>query len=185
MQVETPRTRRPLVLVTVMLAMFMIAVESTIISTAMPQIAGQLGDLHLYSWVFSAFLLTQSATTVLFGKLADQFGRKPVLLVGIAVFLCGTTLCGLAWSMPSLIAFRLIQGVGAGAIQPVCVTVIGDLYPMQERGKIQGYLASVWGVSSVLGPLTGGLIVAKLSWAWVFWKAFVELMDEESIVSTM
>ena len=169
MQVETPRTRRPLVLVTVMLAMFMIAVESTIISTAMPQIAGQLGDLHLYSWVFSAFLLTQSATTVLFGKLADQFGRKPVLLVGIAVFLCGTTLCGLAWSMPSLIAFRLIQGVGAGAIQPVCVTVIGDLYPMQERGKIQGYLASVWGVSSVLGPLTGGLIVAKLSWAWVFW----------------
>jgi EmrB/QacA subfamily drug resistance transporter len=164
-----PQTSRPLVLGSVMLAMFMIAIETTIVSTAMPQIAGQLGDLHLYAWVFAAFLLTQTATTVLFGKLADQFGRKPVLLVGIAVFLVGTTLCGLAWSMPSLIAFRLIQGVGAGAIQPVSITVIGDLYSLQERGKIQGYLASVWGVSSVFGPLAGGLIVAHLSWAWVFW----------------
>jgi len=169
MSPQIPTTRRPLVLVSVMLSMFMIAIETTIVSTAMPQIASQLGDLHLYAWVFAAFLLTQTATTVLFGKLADQFGRKPVLLTGIAVFLCGTALCGLAWSMPSLIAFRLIQGVGAGAIQPVAITVVGDLYSLQERGKIQGYLASVWGVSSVFGPLAGGLIVAHLSWAWVFW----------------
>ena len=152
-----------------MAAMFMIAIEATIVSTAMPQIAGQLGDLHLYSWVFSSFLLTQTATTVVFGKLADLYGRKPVLLVGIAVFLVGTVLCGLAWSMPSLIAFRLLQGVGAGAIQPVCLTVVGDLYSVQERGKIQGYLASVWGISSVLGPLAGGLIIQHLSWAWIFW----------------
>jgi EmrB/QacA subfamily drug resistance transporter len=152
-----------------MAAMFMIAIEATIVSTAMPQIAGQLGDLHLYSWVFSSFLLTQTATTVVFGKLADLYGRKPVLLVGIAVFLIGTVLCGLAWSMPSLIVFRLIQGIGAGAIQPVCLTVVGDLYSVQERGKIQGYLASVWGISSVLGPLAGGLIIQHLSWAWVFW----------------
>ncbi len=147
----------------------MIAIEATIVSTAMPQIAGQLGDLHLYSWVFSAFLLTQTTTTVVFGKLADLYGRRPVLLFGIAVFLAGSLLCGFAWSMPSLIAFRLVQGIGAGAIQPVCLTVVGDLYSMEERGKIQGYLASVWGVSSVFGPLAGGLIIQHLSWAWIFW----------------
>lgn len=161
--------RRPFVLASVMAALFMIAIEATIVSTAMPQIAGQLGDLHLYAWVFSAFLLTQTAMTVVFGKLSDIYGRKPVLLVGIAIFLVGTVLCGLAWSMPSLILFRLLQGVGAGAIQPVALTVVGDLYSAAERGKIQGWLASVWGVSSVLGPLAGGLIIAHLSWAWVFW----------------
>jgi EmrB/QacA subfamily drug resistance transporter len=164
-----PRLRRPLVLASVMGAMFMIAIEATIVSTAMPQIAGQLGDLHLYSWVFASFLLTQTAMTVVFGKLADLYGRKPVLLVGIAIFLVGSVLCGLAWSMPSLIAFRLIQGVGAGAIQPVGLTVIGDLYSARERGKVQGYFASVWGISSVLGPLAGGLIVQHVSWAWIFW----------------
>jgi EmrB/QacA subfamily drug resistance transporter len=164
-----PATRRKLVLAAVMAGTFMIAIEATIVSTAMPQIAGQLGDLHLYSWVFSSFLLTQTATTVVFGKLADVYGRRPVVLVGISIFLVGSVLCGLAWSMPSLIVFRLIQGTGAGAIQPVCLTVVGDLYPGQERGKVQGYLASVWGVSSVLGPLAGGLIIQHLSWAWIFW----------------
>ncbi len=166
---SSPTLRRPLVLASVMAAMFMIAIEATIVSTAMPQIAGQLGDLHLYSWVFAAFLLTQTATTVVFGKLADLYGRKPVLLVGIAVFLVGSVLCGFAWSMASLILFRLVQGIGAGAIQPVGITVIGDMYSVQERGKIQGYLASVWGVSSVLGPLAGGLIIQHMSWAWIFW----------------
>lgn len=162
-------TRRPLVLAAVMAAMFMIAIEATIVSTAMPQIAGQLGDLHLYAWVFGSFLLTQTATTVVFGKLSDLYGRRPVLLFGIAVFLTGSLLCGLAWSMPSLILFRLVQGVGAGAIQPVSLTVIGDLYPARERGKVQGYLASVWGISSVAGPLVGGLIIGHLSWPWIFW----------------
>ena len=152
-----------------MLATFTIAVEATIVSTAMPQIAGQLGDLHLYAWVFSAFLLAQTACTVIFGKLADLFGRKPVLLVGIGIFVTGSVLCGFAWSMPSLIAFRLLQGVGGGAIQPVSLTIIGDLYTVQERGRIQGWLASVWGVSSIAGPLAGGLIIAHLSWSWVFW----------------
>ena len=164
-----PKTRRAFVLAAVMAAMFMIAIEATIVSTAMPQIAGQLGDLHLYAWVFSAFLLTQTATTVVFGKLSDLYGRRPVLLFGIAIFLVGSVLCGFAWSMPSLILFRLIQGVGAGAIQPVGITIIGDLYPAQERGKIQGYLASVWEVSSVLGPLCGGLIIQHASWSWIFW----------------
>ena len=161
--------RRALILAAVMAALFMIAIEATIVSTAMPQIAGRLGDLHLYAWVFAAFLLTQTATTVVFGKLSDLYGRRPVLLWGIAVFLAGSLLCGFAWSMPSLIAFRLVQGVGAGAIQPVCLTVVGDLYPARERGRVQGYLASVWGISSVAGPLAGGLIVGHLGWSWIFW----------------
>jgi len=164
-----PVVRRPFVLAAVMAASFMIAIEATIVSTAMPQIAGQLGDLQLYAWVFSSFLLAQTATTVVFGKLADLYGRRSVLLVGISIFLIGSVLCGFAWSMGSLIAFRLIQGLGAGAIQPVSITVIGDIYPTHERGRVQGWLASVWGVSSVIGPLAGGLIIQHVSWAWVFW----------------
>jgi EmrB/QacA subfamily drug resistance transporter len=192
---ETSLTlRRPYVIAAVMAATFMIAIEATIVSTAMPQIAGQLGDLHLYSWVFSSFLLTQTATTVVFGKLADLFGRKPVLLAGIAIFLVGSVLCGVAWSMTSLIVFRLIQGVGAGAIQPVSMTVVGDLYSASERGKIQGYLASVWGISSVIGPLAGGLIIQNVSWAWIFWinvpvglvasALFVAFLHEEKRAGT-
>ena len=164
-----PALRRPMILASVMVAMFMIAIEATIVSTAMPQIAGQLGDLQLYAWVFAAFLLAQTATTMVFGKLADILGRRPVMLWGIAIFLLGSILCGFAWSIPSLIAFRLIQGIGAGSVQPIALTVVGDLYSVKERAKIQGWLASVWGISSVLGPLVGGLIVQHMSWAWIFW----------------
>jgi EmrB/QacA subfamily drug resistance transporter len=152
-----------------MASMAMVAIEATIVSTAMPQIATQLGGLNLYSWVFSSFLLTQTALTVVFGKLADLFGRKPALLAGIAIFLVGSVLAGFAWSMPAMIVFRLIQGVGAGAILPVALTVVGDLYPARERGKVQGYLASVWAVSAVLGPMVGGLLIRQFSWAWIFW----------------
>src|ERR1700735_353496 len=162
-------THRPLVLAAVMAANFMIAIEATIVSTAMPQIVGQLGGLPLYSWVFAAFLLTQTATTMVFGKLADSIGRKTVMLAGIAIFLFGSILCGFAWSMPSLIAFRLAQGVGAGAVQPVAMTIVGDLYSAHERAKIQGWLASVWALSAVLGPLVGALIIQYFSWAWIFW----------------
>jgi MFS family permease len=164
-----PATHRPLVLAAVMAANFMVAIEATIVSTAMPQIVGQLGGLPLYSWVFAAFLLTQTATTVVFGKLADLAGRKLVMLVGIAAFLVGSILCGFAWSMPSLIVFRLVQGIGAGAVQPTAMTIVGDLYSAHERGKIQGWLASVWAVSAILGPLAGGLIIQYFSWAWIFW----------------
>src|ERR1700685_204027 len=162
-------THRTLVLAAVMAANFMIAIEATIVSTAMPQIVGQLGGLPLYSWVFSAFLLTQTATTVVFGKLGDLIGRKTVMLVGIAIFLFGSILCGFAWSMPSLIVFRLLQGVGAGAVQPTAMTIVGDLYSPHERGKIQGWIVSVWAVSAILGPLAGGLIIQYFSWAWIFW----------------
>ena len=162
-------THRTLVLAAVMAANFMVAIEATIVSTAMPQIVGQLGGLPLYSWVFAAFLLTQTATTVVFGKLSDLVGRKKVMLVGIAAFLFGSILCGFAWSMPSLIVFRLVQGIGAGAVQPTAMTIVGDLYSPHERGKIQGWLASVWAVSAILGPLAGGLIIQYFSWAWIFW----------------
>src|ERR1700749_4773964 len=162
-------TPRPLLPPAVMAANFMIAIEATIVSTAMPQIVGQLGGLPLYSWVFAAFLLSQTATTVVFGKLADLAGRKRVMFIGIAAFLVGSILCGFAWSMPSLIVFRLIQGIGAGAVQPTAMTIVGDLYLGHERGKIQGWLASVWALSAVLGPLAGGLIIQHFTWAWIFW----------------
>lgn len=162
-------SRRGLVVVAIMASMAMIAIEATIVSTAMPQIAAQLGQINLYSWVFSAFLLTQTATTVVFGKLADIYGRKPTILLGIALFLFASVLAGFAWSMPSMIAFRLLQGIGAGAIQPVAMTVVADLFPGKQRGKVQGYLASVWALSAVVGPLLGSLIIHNLPWAWIFW----------------
>src|SRR5271154_6288975 len=162
-------THRPLVLAAVMASNFMIAIEATIVSTAMPQIVAQWGGLPLYSWVFAAFLLTQTATTVVFGKLADLAGRKTVMLTGIVIFLFGSILCGFAWSMPSLIVFRLVQGIGAGAVQPTAMTIVGDLYSPHERAKIQGWLASVWALSAILGPLAGGVIIQHFSWAWIFW----------------
>jgi EmrB/QacA subfamily drug resistance transporter len=162
-------THRPLVIAAGMTAMAMVAIEATIVSTVMPQIAASLGGLHLYSWVFASFLLAQTAMTVVFGKLSDLYGRRPVMFAGIAIFLVGSIAAGFAWSMPAMIAFRLIQGAGAGAVQPVALTIVGDLYPGRERGKVQGYLASVWAVSAVVGPMLGALIVTKLSWSWIFW----------------
>lgn len=152
-----------------MAATAMVAIEATIVSTAMPQIVTQLGGLRLYSWVFASFLLAQTATTVVFGKLADLYGRKPIVLAGVGIFLLGSVLAGYAWSMPAMIAFRLIQGIGAGAIQPITLTIIGDLYPIHERGKVQGWLASVWAISAVLGPMVGGFIIRDFSWSWIFW----------------
>src|ERR1700754_953393 len=160
---------RSLILGTIMLATFMVSIEATIVATAMPRVAGELGGFSYYSWVFSAFLLAQSATTPIYGKLSDMFGRKPVLMAGVVVFLAGSLLCGFASSMPSLIAFRVLQGLGAGAIYPVAMTVIGDLYTLDERGHAQGMIAIVWAVSAVIGPLAGGIIIGQLSWAWIFW----------------
>ncbi|TDK35037.1 MFS transporter [Rhizobium deserti] len=162
-------SHRGLVVVAVMASMAMIAIEATIVSTAMPQIAAQLGQINLYSWVFSAFLLSQTAMTVVFGKLSDIYGRKPMILLGIGLFLAASVLAGFAWSMPSMIVFRLLQGIGAGAIQPVAMTVVADLFPGNQRGKVQGYLASVWALSAVVGPLLGSVIIHNLPWAWIFW----------------
>lgn len=166
---EAKYTKRGFVVAAIMASMAMIAVEATIVSTVMPQIAAELGQIHLYSWVFSSFLLTQTATTVVFGKLADVYGRKPIIIYGIALFLVASILAGFAWSMTSMIIFRLLQGIGAGAIQPAAMTVVADLFPGAQRSKVQGYLASVWALSAVVGPLLGSLIIHNLSWAWVFW----------------
>lgn len=162
-------TNRPLVLISVMLAMFVSAVEATIVTTAMPVIASDLGGFSRYSWIFSAYLLMSAVTVLIYGKLADLFGRKPVFLFGMSIFLLGSILCGLAMTMEQLIVYRLIQGVGAGAVMPIVTTIVGDIYTTEERAKIQGYLSSVWGISAVLGPAIGGGIVAYLSWKYVFW----------------
>ena len=167
--IPSARSSRPMIVASIMASMFMVAIEATIVATAMPEIIAQLGGLNIYSWVFSSFLLTQTAMTVVFGKLADLYGRKPVMLIGIGIFLVSSLLAGFAWSMPSMIVFRLLQGIGAGAIQPIAMTIIADLYPARERGKVQGYLASVWAFSAIVGPLAGSLIVHNVSWAWVFW----------------
>jgi EmrB/QacA subfamily drug resistance transporter len=169
MSAPSKQSNRTFVVATIMLATFMVAIEATIVATAMPRIVGQLGGFSYYSWVFSAFLLAQSTTTVIYGKLSDIFGRKPVLIGGIVVFLIGSLLCGFAWSMTSLIVFRLLQGLGAGAIQPVTMTIIGDLFKLEERGRVQGIMATVWATSAVVGPLAGGVIVDNISWAWIFW----------------
>lgn len=163
------QTKRPVVLIALILSMFMAAIEGTIIATAMPNIVSDLGGFTLYSWVFSSFLLMQAVTTMIYGKLADLFGRKPIFVIGVIIFLIGSLLCGLAETMTALVVFRLIQGLGAGAIHPMVTTIVGDMYNLEERAKVQGYLASVWGISSVAGPLLGGMIVQYVDWAWIFW----------------
>ncbi|WP_261133806.1 MDR family MFS transporter [Bacillus sp. Marseille-Q3570] len=167
--IKEKTTLRPLVLTAVILAMFMAAIEGTIVSTAMPSIVADLGGFRLYSWVFSAYLLMQAVTILIYGKLSDLFGRKPVFTFGISMFMIGSVMCGFAGTMEMLIISRLIQGFGAGAVMPIATTIVGDMYTMEERAKIQGYLASVWGISAVLGPALGGFIVLYWEWAWVFW----------------
>ncbi|OIU72394.1 MDR family MFS transporter [Rossellomorea aquimaris] len=169
MKESKKQTKKPYVLAAVMLAMFMGAIEATIVSTAMPAIVGDLGGFSLYSWVFSSYLLMNAVTVLIYGKLSDLFGRKPIITIGIIIFLIGSILCGFSQSMTQLIVFRFIQGFGAGAVLPMATTIVGDIYSKEERAKIQGYLSSVWGISAISGPLIGGLLVEYVSWRFVFW----------------
>ena len=162
------RSERGPVLFAVMLCTGLVALDSTIIATAVPSVVADLGGFAQFPWLFSIYLLTQAVTIPLYGKYADLVGRKPVMFFGIAVFLLGSVLCGIAWSMPTLIIARAVQGIGAGAIQPMCMTMIGDLYTVEERARVQGYVASVWAISSVVGPTLGGVFSEYLSWRWIF-----------------
>ena len=159
---------RSLTVAALLLAMFLSAMEATVVATAMPTVIAELGGLALYGWVGAAYLLASTVTVPLYGKLADRRGRKPVLLAGLAVFLAGSLASGLATSITQLIAFRALQGLGAGAVQPIVITVIGDLYTPAERGRVQGLFGAVWGFAGVAGPLLGGALVHSVSWRWVF-----------------
>lgn len=162
------RSERGPVLLAVMLSMSLVAIDSTILATAVPAVVNDLGGFSQFPWLFSVYLLTQAVTVPIYAKLADLYGRKPVMLVGIGIFVVGSLLCGLAWGMTSLIVFRAVQGIGAGAVQPIGQTIIGDIYTVEERAKVQGYLASIWAISAVLGPTLGGLFSDYLSWRLVF-----------------
>ena len=151
-----------------MLSVGLVAIDATILATAVPSVVEDLGGFSQFPWLFSIYLLAQAISVPLYGKFSDILGRKPVMLLGIALFLLGSVLCGAAWSMPSLIVFRAVQGLGAGAVLPMSMTIIGDLYSIEERSKVQGYVASVWGVSSVVGPTLGGVFSDYLSWRWIF-----------------
>lgn len=152
-----------------MIAIFMPAVESTLVATAMPTIVSDLGGFRLYGWVFSAYLLTSAVTTPIYGRLADLYGRKRVFFAGTGLFLFSSVACGIAWGMVPLVVFRALQGMGAGALQAIPATIIGDMYAPKERARMQGWLAGVWGIASVSGPLLGAFIVEYLSWPLVFW----------------
>jgi len=152
----------------VLLALVVSAFEGTVVTSAMPTITRELGGQHLYSWVFSAFLFASTVGVLISGKLADRLGRKPVFFAGMGLFLVGSALCGLAQSVPGLIAFRVLQGLGAGALQPTTLTISADLYTLRERAAVQGLFTGAWGAGNVVGPLIGGWLVMRASWRWVF-----------------
>lgn len=146
----------------------LVAIDSTILATAVPTIVNDLGGFAQFPWLFSIYLLAQAVSVPVYAKLSDTVGRKPIILIGIGLFLLGSILCAFAWSMPALIAFRAVQGLGAGAVQPMAVTIAGDIYSVAERARVQGYLASVWAISAVVGPTLGGVFSEFLSWRWIF-----------------
>ncbi|QYN53194.1 MDR family MFS transporter [Lactobacillus panisapium] len=163
------KTNVPIVTLAIFMTTFMTAIEGTIVSTAMPTIVSDLNGLEIMNWVVSIFLFMTAVSTPLYGKLADSIGRKPIFLFGIALFVIGSALCGQANNMLELILFRVIQGLGSGAVQPVAMTIIADMYTLEKRTKMLGLNSGFWGVASVIAPLLGGFIVQNLSWHWVFY----------------
>lgn len=161
--------RRRLILAACLMATFMAAVESSIVATAIPTLVGDLGGFSLFSWVFTVYLLTQAVSIPIFGRFADMYGRRRVFFGGAGLFLTGSFFCGLAHSMVALIAYRAIQGIGAGGVQPVATTILGDIYSPTERAKVQGLVSSVFGVSAVAGPSLGAFLIEHFSWSVVFW----------------
>lgn len=162
------RSERGPILLAVMLSTGLVAIDATILAAAIPAIVRDVGGLTQFPWLFSIYLLAQAVSVPIYGKLADLVGRKPIILLGVLLFVVGSLLCGLAWSMGSLIAFRALQGLGAGAVQPVGITIVGDIYSVAERATVQGYIASVWAMASLIGPTLGGIFADYLSWRWIF-----------------
>jgi EmrB/QacA subfamily drug resistance transporter len=160
--------RRRIVTAGVLLGMFLAALEMTIVGTAMPTVIAALGGLSHYSWVFSAYLIASTVPVPVWGKLSDIYGRGRLYQIGIATFLLGSVLSGVATSMTQLILFRALQGLGAGILVPLAMTIIGDIYTLEERTRMQAIFSGVWGLSSIVGPFLGGLITDQLSWRWVF-----------------
>jgi EmrB/QacA subfamily drug resistance transporter len=160
---------RRLILLALVVATLLVALDSAVISTAMPTVIGQLGGIDLYAWVFSGYLLTSTISVPIYGKLADLFGRKPMFLGATALFLVGSALCGQSQTMEQLIAFRLLQGLGAGGVFPITQTILGDLFPLEQRARLAGFFSMIWGVSGLIGPAIGGFLTEQASWRWVFY----------------
>jgi MFS family permease len=187
------RSERGPILIALMLSTGLVAIDSTIVATAVPSIVHDIGGFSSFPWLFSIYLLAQAVSVPIYAKLSDMLGRKPLILFGIGLFLLGSILCGFAWSMPALIAFRVVQGLGAGAVQPMAITIAGDIYTVKERAKAQGYLASVWAISSVVGPTLGGVFSTLGIWrgiffvnvplcllaAWMIARAFHETVEKQ------
>lgn len=162
------QTNRRLTVAALLLGMFLAAMEATAVATAMPTVIGDLGGVEYYSWIFTIYMLTSTITVPIYGKLSDLLGRKPILMFGLTLFLVGSILSGLSTNIYQLILFRAIQGLGAGAVQTTSLTIIGDIFDLKERGRVQGLFAAVWGFSGIAGPLLGGFIVRYTSWQWIF-----------------
>jgi EmrB/QacA subfamily drug resistance transporter len=162
------RSERGPILLAVMLSVGLVAIDSTILATAVPSVVSDLGGFTSFPWLFSIYLLAQAVSVPVYGKLADLYGRKPMMLIGVGLFVLGSLLCGVAWGMTSLIIFRLVQGLGAGAIGPIGMTIIGDIYTLQERATVQGYMASVWAAAALIGPTLGGVFSDTIGWRWIF-----------------
>jgi len=167
--VAVPGPARRMATAAVLLALVMAAFETTVVTTAMPTLTAELGGRHLYAWVFTGFLLASTLGVLVSGGLADSIGRRATFLGGLCIFLVGTALCGFSQSVPQLIAFRVLQGFGAGALQPTTLTIASDLYSLRERAAIQSVFTGCWGTASVIGPILGAFLTQHASWRWVFW----------------
>ena len=152
-----------------MVALFLAALDQTIVATALPRIVTDLGGISQYSWVFTAYMLASTVTVPLYGKIGDVYGRKRLMLFAVVVFIIGSALCGIAQNMTELVIFRAIQGLGAGGLIPLAMAVIGAIVPPRDRGRYQGLIGAVFGSASIIGPAVGGFIVDHTTWRWIFY----------------